>query len=149
MVLSPIVACVWTFFRYREREVVFDWATGQVTWRVGKRVRHASLTAIGSQEGIWYTATVLNDGPALPAVYIQGEIHQGSAIGGAGGTLIECTLTEFGPLPTGTCVTRLTAVAGADVGLQPGSATLVVYIYREVNGEVEEFDRVSVAITLK
>jgi hypothetical protein len=46
MLAAPLLACLATWLFCPDREVIFDWATGQVTWRTGKRKRSAPLTAI-------------------------------------------------------------------------------------------------------
>ncbi|MEK6239429.1 MAG: hypothetical protein N2C14_32325, partial [Planctomycetales bacterium] len=38
--------CLYTFFQVRQREVYFDWAAGEVWWRVGGRLRRSPLSDI-------------------------------------------------------------------------------------------------------
>ena len=46
IVLVPLLACAVVFFVFREREIVLDWPTGTVGWRVGRRWRHARLDQV-------------------------------------------------------------------------------------------------------
>ncbi len=43
---APLLTCLTMWLFCPEYEVIFDWATGQVTWRWGKRKRSAPLTAV-------------------------------------------------------------------------------------------------------
>lgn len=43
IVVAPLVTCTIVFFAFREREIVLDWPTDTVGWRVGRRWRHAPL----------------------------------------------------------------------------------------------------------
>jgi len=46
IVVGALGACLWIWLAYREREVIFDWPAGRVSWRIGSRLRHAPLSAI-------------------------------------------------------------------------------------------------------
>jgi len=43
---APLISSTVVFFAYREREIVFDWPTGTIAWRTGRRWRHAQLKQI-------------------------------------------------------------------------------------------------------
>lgn len=46
MIVAALAACLWICLTYREREVIFDWPAGRVSWRIGRRTRHAPLSEI-------------------------------------------------------------------------------------------------------
>ncbi|MEO8624135.1 MAG: hypothetical protein ABI625_23850, partial [bacterium] len=75
-----------------------------------------------------YSATVVNPGPSLSPVVLQGWMHQGTARRAAGGTMIVVGgATPVGVLPTGTFTVAGSIVAfntgGGSGTLVPGPAT--------------------------
>lgn len=90
-----------------------------------------------------YTVTVNNPGLQQTGIGIQAEIHQGTAVRGAGGSDIICEnldpVPAGGTLPTGTCVmqfnTTATNTAGGSGDLTEGYADWVLYL-QDANGNI-------------
>ena len=93
-----------------------------------------------------------NPGPAISQVIVQGEIRQGIAFRGAGGTSVTCG-PSVGTLPNGGCVeTALAIVANNASGgpgtLVPGSATYVLTLLHFDGVNTTPLDSKTMPITL-
>ena len=99
--------------------------------------------------GVAYTVDIENTGGKLTSVGLQAEIHQGSTLKGAGGTMVMCK-PEIGLLPHGTCTVAFEAGAyntNGGVGtLVAGTATLFFYVF---GADGSQLTTLSVAITLQ
>ena len=99
--------------------------------------------------GVAYTVDIENTGGKLTSVGLQAEIHQGSTLKGAGGTMVMCK-PEIGLLPHGTCTVAFEAGAyntNGGVGtLVAGTATLLFYVF---GADGSQLTTLSVAITLQ
>lgn len=106
----------------------------------------ATALVVGGS-GAPYTVVIDNPGPAQSQILLQGEIHQGTTIVGAGGTYVTCG-PSIGVVPTGGCTeTTLVATAPGGAGLVPGAATFVLYLYQTV-GTTTTLDVETISILL-
>ncbi len=98
-----------------------------------------------------WTAILNNPGGTRNDVTLQGEIFQGTAEKGAGGTSVTCG-AAIGVLPPGACTVSFTAVASNSTGgigtLVPGAATFRLQLIETSGGTSTVLDTKSVAITL-
>ncbi len=82
--------------------------------------------------GIDYTVDIVNTGKQREGVFIQGEVSQGSALRGAGGSNLLCGAGDA-VLPRGTChmsfIVFTSNTAGGTGTLVPGPATFILHVY--------------------
>lgn len=100
-----------------------------------------------------YVAELSNPtGTALGEVFLQGEIHQGDQITGAGGVIVRCA-PDFADavLPAGTCQVEWSVRAttdGTGSTPTPGPAEFVLILYQGFDPSTVELDRFSVPVTI-
>ena len=89
--------------------------------------------------GIDYTVDIVNTGKQREGVFIQGEVSQGSALRGAGGSDVLCGAGQA-VLPRGTCSMLFTAYTSNSAGgtgiLVPGPATFILHVYAADGSEL-------------
>jgi alpha-tubulin suppressor-like RCC1 family protein len=106
-------------------------------------------STIGTEGSTSYDATLLNPGTTLTGVVIQAYVFQGTADRGAGGSIIECSGTHDGILPSGSCTSSFfVSISNSTPGLGtlvPGPATLQFDLF---SGSTI-FDSYTVPITLE
>jgi alpha-tubulin suppressor-like RCC1 family protein len=91
-------------------------------------------STIAIEGGTTYDATLFNPGNTLTNVGVQAYIIQGTANKAAGGTIIECSGTFDGVLPSGSCTSSAEVSISNNIGgtgtLVPGPATLQFDLFR-------------------
>lgn len=110
-----------------------------------------STTLLIDGPSVGWTATLSNPGLILKGVFMQGEIHQGATVKGAGGATITCG-AALGVLPPGTCTFSFTVTASNAAGgtgtLVPGAATFQLQLLQSNDTTTTVLDTKTVAVTL-